>query len=306
MIEKLESMEARRQEEFCSRLGRGRPQRFMSQYGPCSILAAGTSTGRSDVSSLGSTRWSSRISCMSGSWSPAGTKKTKALRKVTRSPLPNAPIRRGGRVMSYCSARESSRWTIGNRSGLRNCRRPRERRRCLRTAWNRGDPYFFHSWFHGRRACIFKFRRNKSPERERDGKTPGAKPGRGSSSTSSIPNRVSGQLALAWEDLLASPLLSRLVGMRPFRRRAVQAPRFLCWVLLLGSRSAQCFSRLAFCLDLAQGVATSVPVANQSAQPYQKPTTRPQALDPARFGTRQERRCVFAGRRSAQLQQWRQ
>ena len=44
--------------------------------------------------------------------------------------------------MSCCSARESSRWTIGNRSGLRNCRRPRERGRCLRIAWNRGDPYF--------------------------------------------------------------------------------------------------------------------------------------------------------------------
>ena len=42
----------------------------MSRYGPFSAPVVVTSTGQSDaVSSLGSTRWSSRISCMSGLWS---------------------------------------------------------------------------------------------------------------------------------------------------------------------------------------------------------------------------------------------
>ena len=80
---------------------------------------------------------------MSGSWSPAGINKTKPLCKVTRAPLPNSPTHRGGREMSHWSARESSRWTGGNRTsssllrdgGLRNRWRPREPRPCLRIAW---------------------------------------------------------------------------------------------------------------------------------------------------------------------------
>ena len=52
----------------------------MSQYGPFSAPAVGFSTGRSDaVSSLGSTRWSSRISGMTGLWSLAGLNNTKPL-----------------------------------------------------------------------------------------------------------------------------------------------------------------------------------------------------------------------------------
>ena len=54
----------------------------MSQCGPFWALAAGISIGRSDdVSSLGSTRWSSRISCTSGLWYLAGMNKTKPLRE---------------------------------------------------------------------------------------------------------------------------------------------------------------------------------------------------------------------------------
>ena len=56
------------------------------------------------------------VASLTGSWSPAGINKPKPLRKVTRAPLPNAPTRRGGREMSYWSARESSRWTSGNRT----------------------------------------------------------------------------------------------------------------------------------------------------------------------------------------------
>ena len=84
----------------------------MSQYEPFSVHAVGTSTGRSDVgSSLGSTKCSSRISCMSGSWCPAGMNKTKPIRKVTRVPSPSAPTHRCVREMSCWEARENIRRT---------------------------------------------------------------------------------------------------------------------------------------------------------------------------------------------------
>ena len=58
-----------------------------SEYVPMrfSALAAGISTGRHDaVSSLGSTKWS----CVSGLWIPAGMKQTEA----TGVPPPSAPV----------------------------------------------------------------------------------------------------------------------------------------------------------------------------------------------------------------------
>ena len=90
---------------------------------------------RSDaVSSLGSTRWSSRISCMSGVWYPAGMNKTKPLREDTRSQLLGDSTHSGGRCRKSCSALRSSRWTIEGRTFLRflwdgaywNCCRIRE------------------------------------------------------------------------------------------------------------------------------------------------------------------------------------
>ena len=73
----------------------------MSQYGLFLGLTARTSIGRSDVvSSLGSTKWSSRISCMFGRWSLAGTNETEPIREVTRVPSPRVPTCRGGRRMS--------------------------------------------------------------------------------------------------------------------------------------------------------------------------------------------------------------
>ena len=60
----------------------------MSRYGLFSAPAVGISFGGSDaVSSLGSTKWSSRIPCMSGLWCPAGMNETKPLREDTRTQL---------------------------------------------------------------------------------------------------------------------------------------------------------------------------------------------------------------------------
>ena len=99
----------------------------MSWYGPFSALAVGISIGRSDaVSSLGSTKRSSRISCISGLWYPAGMNKTKQLRVDTRTQL----LRSGGRWRNSWSAWRSSRWTIESRTSFRLLRDRAHRNRC--------------------------------------------------------------------------------------------------------------------------------------------------------------------------------
>ena len=99
----------------------------MVQYGPVSARALGKSTSRSDaVSSLGSIRWSSRISCMSGVWSSAGMNSTKPLREVARTQFMLDSTHSGGRWRNCCNAWRSRRWTSGSRtstellSSLRN------------------------------------------------------------------------------------------------------------------------------------------------------------------------------------------
>ena len=90
------------------------------QCAPFSAPAAWISTGRSDaVVSLGLTRWSSRISCISGDWFLAGMNKTKPLREVTRTDLMRDFTHSGGTWKNCCNAWGGGRWTIGRRAFFR-------------------------------------------------------------------------------------------------------------------------------------------------------------------------------------------
>ena len=75
----------------------------MSRYRPFSAPAVGTSIGLSDaVSSLVSTRWSSRISRTSCLESPAGVHDTKRLCEDTRTQLLRDSTHSGGRRRNSC------------------------------------------------------------------------------------------------------------------------------------------------------------------------------------------------------------
>ena len=76
------------------------------------------------------TRWSSRISCMSGLWSPGGMNNTKPLRVYTRSQLLRAFAHSGRRRRDSWSVWGSSRWTIGSRASFRFLRDRVHRDRC--------------------------------------------------------------------------------------------------------------------------------------------------------------------------------
>ena len=201
----------------------------MSQYGLFSVLAAGTSTVRSNVgSSLGSTKWSSRISCMSGSGSLAGTNKTKPICKVTRVPSPSAPTCRGGRRMRLLGLRD--RWRPRGASAssphclgksydthqLGGCRASLRRSGTVlgaRAAAESSRPVCF--WFCGRRTCSSNSRKRKKA-RARKGRQDACNQA-GSGQLSRIVNVWPGlwaSLAPVWDSLLANLPLSELVGMR--------------------------------------------------------------------------------------------
>ena len=87
----------------------------MYQHGPFSAPAVGISTGQLDaVSSL----WSSRISCMSGLWSPARLDDTKPLSVHTRTQLLRIFTHSGPRWRNSWGAWGSSPWTIGSRASF--------------------------------------------------------------------------------------------------------------------------------------------------------------------------------------------
>ena len=84
-----------------------------------SAPAVGTSIGRSDAaSSLGSTRWPSRISCICGLWALAGLNNTKPLRLYTRTQLLRIFTHSGRRWRNSWNTEGSSRWTIGSRASF--------------------------------------------------------------------------------------------------------------------------------------------------------------------------------------------
>ena len=100
------------------------------QYEPFSARALGYSTGRSDaVGSLGSTRWSWRISCLSGVWSSA-----KPLRGVTRTQFMRDSTHSGERKRVCCNAWGSRRWTFGSRTSIGLSRDGVQRSRCRSSA----------------------------------------------------------------------------------------------------------------------------------------------------------------------------
>ena len=68
------------------------------------------------VGSLLLTRWSSRISCISGERFLAGMNKTKPLREVTRTHLLRDVTHSGGTWKNCCNAWGGGRWTIGRRA----------------------------------------------------------------------------------------------------------------------------------------------------------------------------------------------
>ena len=101
-----------------SYLMRGRSQRLYPGA-DFSAPAVGTSIGQSDTaSSLGSTRWPSRMSCMCGLWGPAGLNNTKPLRLYTRTQLLRIFTHSGRRWRNSWSTEGSSRWTIGSRASF--------------------------------------------------------------------------------------------------------------------------------------------------------------------------------------------
>ena len=178
-----------------------------SQHGLFSAPAAGISAGRSDaVSSLGSTRWSPRISRTSGVWSLAGMNKTKPLCEVTQS------LRdfnhSGGRSRNSCDAWRGGRWTIGRRIEVtadiedlesvaaipKEPTGPSPDRRLSGRDERCGvsEETCALSWLHGRRICTFEVASGKVTGREKDGDTFRSKWGRGTSAEPPMTSRVSG------------------------------------------------------------------------------------------------------------------
>ena len=229
-----------------------------SLFGPFPAPAAGISTGRSDaVSSPSSTKWSSRISCMSGVWSRAGAKKTKPFKEVTRSCARSlAPAGSGrtvamtgeavagpsgaehssdSRAMEFIEVtadiedlesvtaipkgvhRTRARWAAFTHSFVDPGCWEGRKMRC---EWR--DMKTVYSWLHGRRTFTFEVASCRRTGREKDCETFGSKWGRGNDKPSFRP-----QYSLTWNDLLVSSLLSKSVGPRPLQSCAVRALLFL-------------------------------------------------------------------------------
>ena len=283
-----------------------------SLYGPFPAPAAGISTGRSDaVSSPGSTRWSSRISCMSGVRSQAGAKKTKPFRKLLELNLLHAFTRSGGEWRNCCPAWGGGRWAIGRRAffglschgvhrshgrhrGPGKCHRNSQGVHRTRARWaalthsfvdpgcwkgrkmrcKSGDMKTVYSWLHGRKTCSFEVASGRT-KREKDCETFGSKWSRGNDKPSFRP-----QYSLKWNDLLLSSLLSISVGPRPLQSRAVRALLFWRSAMPLEARAAQLYTKLALRWEPVLRAVASVSLDNHLALSIKNRCALRQSLNP--------------------------